>query len=241
MLEVRDVSKSFGGNQVLRNVSFTIEKGTIVGLIGPNGAGKTTLFNVITGFYRPKTGRVLFDGEDITRKAPEEICSLGLCRTFQIAKPFNNISVLQNVMVGALSCERSLKGAQRRAEEVLEFVGLRDKKDLLGRNLTPADRKKLEIARSLATSPKMLLLDEAMSGLTPGELQEMIALIQRILESGITLFIIEHIMTVIMKLSHRVIVLNNGEIIADGEPEQIACDPNCIKAYLGEEYVLAKG
>lgn len=240
MLEVNDVSKWFGGNPVLRNISFTIDKGEVVGLIGPNGAGKTTLFNVITGFYRTKTGFVKFDNRDITRLNPETICALGLCRTFQIARPFSNIPVIKNVMIGALNREKSLKNAEKRAEEVLDFVGLWDKKGLLGKNLTTADRKKLEIARGLATSPQLFLLDEVMVGLNPNELQGMMELIGNIIDSGITLFVIEHIMTAVMKLSQRIIALNYGEMIAEGEPAEISRDPNCIKAYLGEEYLVVK-
>jgi branched-chain amino acid transport system ATP-binding protein len=241
MLEVRDVSKWFGGNPVLNHISLEIQPGDVVGLIGPNGAGKTTLFNIISGFYRTKTGYIKFNNIDITRLNPEIICTLGLCRTFQITKPFSNIPVIKNVIIGALSSEKSLKRAGSKAEEVLEFVGLRDKGDLLARNLTIAERKRLEIARGLATSPKLFLLDEVMAGLNPTELQEMTRLIRNLADSGIALFVIEHIMAVIMSLSHRIIVLNYGEKIAEGEPSQIASDKDVIKAYLGEEYLVAKG
>jgi len=241
MLDVYDVSKWFGGNAVLNHISLTIRPGDVVGLIGPNGAGKTTLFNVISGFYRTKTGYIRFNNADITRLNPEVICTLGLCRTFQTTKPFSNISVAKNVMIGALSREKSLRKAERKAEEVLEFVGLYDRRDLPGRNLTIADRKRLEIARGLATSPKLFLLDEVMAGLNQTELQEMIRLIRNLADSGIALLIIEHIMGVIMRLSHRVIVLNHGEKIAEGEPSQIASDKEVIKAYLGEEYLIAQG
>jgi branched-chain amino acid transport system ATP-binding protein len=240
MLEVHDVSKWFGGNAVLNHVGLSIQPGDVVGLIGPNGAGKTTLFNIISGFYRTKTGYVRFNDADITRLKPEEICSMGLCRTFQVTKPFSNITVTKNVMIGALNREKSVKKAERRALEVLEFVGLYDRRDLLGRNLTIADRKRLEIARGLATSPKLFLLDEVMAGLNPTELQGMLALLRQLTESGIALLIIEHIMGVIMRLSHRVIVLNHGEKIAEGEPAQIASDKEVIKAYLGEEYLIAQ-
>jgi branched-chain amino acid transport system ATP-binding protein len=241
MLEVQHISKSFGGNVVLEDISFQIEKGEVLGLIGPNGAGKTTLFNVITGFYRSKTGSIHLNDMDISRSKPEDICKLGLCRTFQITKPFSNIPVLKNVMIGALSRENSIKGARKKAEEVLEFVGMGDKKDLLGRNLTIADRKRLEIARGLATSPSLFFLDEVMAGLNPNELKEIMGLIDNIVEKGITLFVIEHIMTVIMNISHRVIVLDHGELICGGSPEEVACDAEVIKAYLGEEYVAAQG
>lgn len=240
MLEVHQISKWFGGNAVLNNISFNIEKGEVVGLIGPNGAGKTTLFNLITGFYRTKTGFVTFNGRDITRMKPENICALGLCRTFQLTKPFSNIPVIKNVMIGALNQEKSIKNARKRAEEILEFVGMLDKKDYLGKNLTLADRKRLEIARGLATSPALFLLDEVMAGLNPNELKEMMQLIASLMDSGITFLIIEHIMTVIMNLSHRVIVLNHGEMICGGSPEEVACDASVVKAYLGEEYVAAQ-
>jgi branched-chain amino acid transport system ATP-binding protein len=241
MLEVHDLSKWFGGNAVLRKIGFRIEEGEVVGLIGPNGSGKTTLFNVITGFYRTPTGYIRFEGRDISRFKPEEICRLGLCRTFQITKPFIHIPVIQNVMVGALSRERSVRKAEKQAEEILDFVGMLTKKDMLGKNLTISDRKRLEIARGLATSPKLLLLDEVMAGLNPNELNEMMQLVRRIRETGTTLFIIEHIMTAMMQLSERIVVIDRGEIIAQGKPAEISCDPNCIKAYLGEEYLLAKG
>jgi branched-chain amino acid transport system ATP-binding protein len=240
MLEVYDVSKWFGGNAVLKGVSLTIRPGDVVGLIGPNGAGKTTLFNVISGFSRTRTGYISFNHTDITRMRPEEICSLGLCRTFQITKPFSNTTVVKNVIIGALVREKSLKRAEKKAEEVLEFVGLHDRRHVLGRSLTIADRKRLEIARGLATSPRLFLLDEVMAGLNPTELQEMIRLVGHLAESGVALLIIEHIMGVIMRLSHRVMVLNHGEKIAEGEPSQIACDREVIKAYLGEEYLIAQ-
>ncbi len=241
MLEVSDISKWFGGNAVLRNVSFKVRPGEVVGLIGPNGAGKTTLFNVVSGFYRTQTGFMRFNDTDITRFTPEAVCSLGLCRTFQVTKPFSNISVLKNVMIGALAREKTLKRAERRAEEVLDFVGLYERRNLLGRNLTIADRKRLEIARGLATSPKLFLLDEVMAGLNPVELQEIIRIVKHLVESGIALLVIEHIMAVIMRLSHRVIVLNNGVMIAEGEPAEVAANKEVIKAYLGEEYLIAQG
>jgi branched-chain amino acid transport system ATP-binding protein len=241
MLEAYGISKWFGGNAVLSDLSFSIRPGEVVGLIGPNGAGKTTVFNVISGFYRTKTGYIRFNNTDIGRLSPEAICGLGLCRTFQITRPFSNISVTKNVMIGALNREKSVKKAEKKAEEILEFVRLYDRRTLLGRNLTIADRKRLEIARGLATSPRLFLLDEVMAGLNPAEVQEMIKLVRQIADRGIALFVIEHIMAVIMGLSHRIIVLNHGEKIAEGEPSQIASDKEVIKAYLGEEYLIAQG
>jgi branched-chain amino acid transport system ATP-binding protein len=241
MLEVHDLSKRFGGNVVLRKIAFRIEEGEVLGLIGPNGSGKTTLFNVITGFYRTPTGFIRFGERDISRLNPEDICRLGLCRTFQITKPFAHIPVIKNVMIGALSREKSVRKAGKKAEEILDFVGMLGKKDMLGKNLTTSDRKRLEIARGLATSPRLLLLDEVMAGLNPNELNEMMQLVRKIRETGTTLFIIEHIMKAMMELSERIVVLDHGELIAQGSPAEISCDPNCIKAYLGEEYLLAKG
>ncbi|MFZ0448190.1 MAG: ABC transporter ATP-binding protein [Desulfatiglandaceae bacterium] len=240
MLSVHQVNKWFGGNPVLQEISFAIEKGEVVGLIGPNGAGKTTLFNVVSGFYHPKTGVVRFKNRDITRLNPEDISRLGLCRTFQITKPFGNLSVVRNVMIGALSKQKSLTKARKKAEEVLDFVGLGDKKHLLGKNLTIADRKRLEIARGLATEPDLFLLDEVMAGLNPNELKEMMKLIHNLIEAGITLFIIEHVMAAIMKLSHRIIVLDYGKMICTGNPGDVACHPDVIRAYLGEEYLVAQ-
>ncbi len=241
MLEVRDISKSFGGNVVLKDVSFDIAEGEVVGLIGPNGAGKTTLFNVLSGFYRSKTGYIKFNGRDIGRLKPEQICSAGLCRTFQITKPFSNITVTQNVMIGALNRTGSLREAEKKALETLEFVGLYEKRDVLGKSLTIADRKRLEIARALASSPQLLLLDEVMAGLNPQELQEVMGLIKNIIASGVTLFVIEHLMGVIMTLSDRIIVLDYGRMLCQGSPESVSCNPEVIKAYLGEEYLVAQG
>lgn len=241
LLEVRNVSKWFGGNPVLSDVSFALEKGEVVGLIGPNGAGKTTLFNVITGFFAPKTGSIAFEGREIAGQKPETLARLGICRTFQITKPFANIRLIENVMIGSLWRERSVKAAALRAEEVLEFVGLADKKALLGRNLTISDRKRLEVARGLAAKPKLFLLDEVMAGLTPQELKEMMGLIGRIRESGVTLLIIEHVMAAIMQLSERVLVLDYGKLICSGDPSEVTCNPEVIKAYLGEDYLGAQG
>jgi branched-chain amino acid transport system ATP-binding protein len=240
LLQVSRVSKWFGGNPVLQDVSFAIEKGEVVGLIGPNGAGKTTLFNVVTGFYAPKTGSIAFEGREIAGWKPETLARLGLCRTFQITKPFANIPLVENVMIAGLWREKSVRAARRRAEEILEFVGLADKGDLLGRSLTIPDRKRLEVARGLAAAPKLFLLDEVMAGLTPQELKEMMALIGRIRESGIALLIIEHVMAAIMGLSERVLVLDYGRLICSGAPAEVTCDPEVIKAYLGEDYLGAQ-
>ncbi len=246
MLEANDLSKWFGGNPVLKNISFKIEQGEVVGLIGPNGAGKTTLFNVITGFYRSKTGFAKFNDKDITRMKPENIYALRLCRTFQITKPFSNISVLKNVMIGALSHIKSIMGARIKAEEVLDFVGMLDKRSLLGRNLTIADRKRLEIARGLATSPQLFLLDEVMAGLNPNELNEFLPLVQNLTDSGITLFVIERInsknVTILLveqnvvkalNMTDRAYVIENGRLVMEGTGEDLLQDDHLKKAYLG--------
>jgi branched-chain amino acid transport system ATP-binding protein len=239
LLDVRGVSKRFGGLQALSNVAFTVDEGEIVGIIGPNGAGKTTLFNVVTGVYTPDSGRVVFRGVDVTGAAPHRICKLGAARTFQISKPFAALTVLQTVRIGALNRIPDMAGATAKALDVLDVMDLAAKRDDLGRTLTVIERKRLEMARALATQPSLLLLDEVAAGLRPNEVQEMIALVRRIAAGGVSVLIIEHVLEAVMRLSGRIVVLNYGEVIAEGRPEALVDDPRVIEAYLGEAYSLA--
>jgi len=220
----------------LRDVSFYINSGEILGLIGPNGAGKTTLFNAVAGVFRPESGKIRFNGEEITGLPPFKLSLKGIARTFQITKPFLNITVLDNMMVGALSKEKNLEAGKKISLEFLEFVGLASKKDLLAANLTLEDRKRLELARALATKPRLLLLDEVMAGLNPKEMEDTLKLIRKVHAEGMTLFVVEHVMKAIMSVSHRVMVLHHGEKIAEGAPNHIVQNQKVIDAYLGQSY-----
>lgn len=239
LLECQEVTKNFGGLMAIMNVSLLLEKGEIVGLIGANGAGKTTLFNLISGFYPPTNGSIRFEGDEIAGLKTHDICRKGLVRTFQIVRPFHNMTVWDNVMVGALFGVQKCKNVSRAKEEamrVLEFTGLHEKKEFLAKGLTIADRKRLEVARSLATKPKLLLLDEVLAGLTSTETSEAMKLVKRIREEmGLTIFMVEHVMKAVMGLSDRIIVLHNGEKIAEGSGEQVSMNPAVIEAYLGEK------
>lgn len=241
LLQVENVTKRFGGLVAVDNVSLSIEPGEVLGLIGPNGAGKTTLFNTISGTYTPNEGRIVFDGRDITGLQPHEVAHLGLVRTFQIVKPFAGLSVVDNVKVGAFLRHTNPRTAERHARDAVNFVGLGSQADRPASTLTTSGRKRLEMARALATEPRMLLLDEVMAGLTPTESRKIVDLIRQIrTQFGLTLLVIEHVMSAIMALSDRVAVLHHGELIAIDPPEQIASDPAVIEAYLGKEYSLAQ-
>jgi branched-chain amino acid transport system ATP-binding protein len=233
LLEVRAISKSFRGLRAVNNASFEIPEGDINGLIGPNGAGKTTIFNMIAGVYAPDSGSIVFNGAEIQGLRPDQICAAGIGRTFQIVKPFTGLTVLDNVMVGAFLRHHHRGAARAHALSVLDLVGLKDRQDLRARSLGTPGRKRLEIARVLATGPRLMLLDEALAGLTPAELQQAIALVRKIHETGVTLVIVEHIMEVIMTLTKRIIVFNQGHVIAKGAPADVVKDEAVIEAYLG--------
>jgi branched-chain amino acid transport system ATP-binding protein len=240
LLTLERVTKRFGGLTAVREVSLEVRAGDLLGIIGPNGAGKTTLFHVIAGYFRADDGRVTFDGRDITGQPAHAIAQLGLTRTFQIVKPFGNLPVRDNVMIGALSRRATVREARADAERVIDVCGLGPHAGAPARALPLALRKRLEVARALATQPRLLLLDEVMAGLNPTELVAMIELIRRLHADGLTLIVIEHIMAAMMRLAQRIVVLHHGERIAEGTPGEIASDRRVIDAYLGEEFVLAE-
>lgn len=238
ILKVENVSKSFGGLKAINRLSFELGGGEILGLIGPNGSGKTTLFNLITGLMKPDSGRIVFMDDDITGGQCHQICCRGIARTFQLVKPFLELTTLQNVMAGRLYGERSaprLKDAAIDAEAILEYVGLKVKSNIAAKNLTLPDRKRLEVARALATRPRILLLDEVMAGLNPTEAEKAMGLVRQIRDSGITIMLVEHVIKAVMGLSDRIVVINAGEKIAEGSPRQVVADKRVIEAYLGEE------
>jgi branched-chain amino acid transport system ATP-binding protein len=239
MLHVEKMTKQFGGLRAIDALDLTIDKGQILGLIGPNGAGKSTAFNCIAGSFAPTSGQITFEGKRINGYKPWNLCKMGLARTFQIVKPFASKNVLYNVTVASFVTTNSRKVAEDKALAVLESLNFADKKDILAGNLTIADRKRLEIAKALATEPKLLLLDEVMAGLRPNEVDEMVEIFKALRDRGITIFVIEHIMRAIMALSDRVVVIQFGKKIAEGTPQEIANNEAVIKAYLGEDYVAA--
>ena len=242
ILQVAGVSKRFGGLQALLHVTLDLPEGRILGLIGPNGAGKTTLFNVINGVYPPDEGRIIFNGEDVTAKKPYDLARRGLARTHQIVRPLNDLTVRENVMVG--SCfgreDRGLSEAADIAQEVIAFVGLETWSEQLAGNLNVAQKRRLEMARALAARPYLLLLDEVLAGLNPSEISTMVESIQKIREQGVTIIMIEHVMHAVMNVSDRIIVLDYGQQIAEGTPQEIANDERVIEAYLGDPRLAAR-
>jgi branched-chain amino acid transport system ATP-binding protein len=233
MLEADKLSVAFGGLKAVQEASLTVPKGSIVALIGPNGAGKTTMFALISGFLRPSSGKVSFLGQDITGLPPHRVCRLGMTRTFQIVQPFAGQTVRENIAVGAHLNHASRAEALERAEAIAERVGLRPHLDKLAINLTISGRKRLELARALATEPKLLLLDEVLAGLNPQEITEVIPVIRAIRDSGVTVLMIEHVMQAVMNLAEQVYVLANGKMIASGKPAEVTANPQVIEAYLG--------
>ncbi len=235
-LKVEGLSKRFGGLAANEDIHFTVEEGEIVSVIGPNGAGKSTLFNCVTGFYKPDRGSVFFYGKNITGMRSDRVCNLGIARTFQIVEVISEMTVLENVTTGALLRYRRIKPAMEKAGEILTVTGLYDKRHFLGTELTIADKKRLEVSTALATEPRLLMLDESMAGLTKVELREIIDLIRKIRDKGMTLIIVEHVMEAVMQISDRVVVLNSGKKIMEGTPKEVCSDREVIQAYLGEKY-----
>lgn len=238
LLQLSNVTRRFGGLVAVDNLSFALRKGEILGVIGPNGAGKSTMVNLIAGVGRPNNGTIYFQGQDITRLSPDRRTHLGIARTFQMTQPFKGLDVRENVMVGAFFGRRGLnrQAALKAADEVLERVNLARKATLKGDQLTVADRKRLEVARALATNPQVLLLDEVMAGLNHTEVMQAVELIRQINSSGVTILVIEHVVRAIMTVSNRVLVLHHGRKIAEDAPNQVLTDPRVIEAYLGERY-----
>ena len=238
LLETRGVTHRFSGLVANSDVSISVGRGEIVGLIGPNGAGKSTLFNLIAGVYRPTEGAIFFDGEDITQLPAAERCQRGIGRTFQVVKSFETMSVIDNVIVGSLVRTTHMRDARYKAHEVLEFTGLAGRADVPASDLVPAEKRRLEVARALATSPKLLLLDEVLTGLTPAEAQTGVELVRKVRDTGVTVLMVEHVMEIVMPLVDRAIVLDLGKVLVEGKPSDVVRNPKVITAYLGDRHAV---
>ena len=244
MLKCIGVSKRFGGLQALKNVDFTLNEGEITGLVGPNGSGKSTLLNLISGVYKPDSGQILFLGEDISKLPPYKICAKGITKTAQTVQSFPEMTATENVLTSVLFNEKKYTGktdALPRAKELLEFVRLsKEKLDVPAKKLNVIELRRIQLAKALATNPKLLLLDELLTGLTPKESDEAIEIIKQINQQGVTVLIVEHVMRVIMGLCSHVVVLNHGEKICEGTPKQVVCDENVVKVYLGKRFTFGE-
>jgi branched-chain amino acid transport system ATP-binding protein len=239
-LVIKGLSKRFGGLRAVQDVSFTAKENETLALIGPNGAGKTTSFHLITGFHRADSGSVLAFGQEVVGLKPHDVCALGLARTFQVAKPFGAMTVLDNVMTGAFLRDRHVAAAREQAREAIDFVGLTARTNTAAKDLTTIDQRRLEMARALATQPKILLLDEVMAGLNPAEIDQAVALVGKLSARGLTIVIVEHVMRAIMAVARHIVVLDHGQKIAEGSPKEIVENPEVIRAYLGS-YVHPPG
>ncbi|WP_315813038.1 ABC transporter ATP-binding protein [Bradyrhizobium sp. SZCCHNR2028] len=238
LLETRNITQRFSGLTANSDVSISVGRGEIVGLIGPNGAGKSTLFNLIAGAFKPTEGSIIFDGEDVTALPAAERCQRGIGRTFQVVKSFESMTVIENVIVGALVRTTNMHDARRKAHEVLAFCGLDARADVLASDLVPSEKRRLEVARALATEPKLLLLDEVLTGLTPVESQKGVELVRRVRDTGITVLMVEHVMEIVMPLVDRAIVLDLGKVLIEGKPTDVVRDPKVISAYLGDRHAV---
>ncbi|MGC2775311.1 MAG: ABC transporter ATP-binding protein [Bradyrhizobium sp.] len=238
LLETRNITQRFSGLTANSDVSISVGRGEIVGLIGPNGAGKSTLFNLIAGAFKPTEGTILFEGRDVTALPAAERCQAGIGRTFQVVKSFESMTVIENVIVGALVRTTVMREARRKAHEVLAFCGLDGRADVLASDLVPSEKRRLEVARALATEPKLLLLDEVLTGLTPVESQKGVELVRRVRDTGITVLMVEHVMEIVMPLVDRAIVLDLGKVLLEGKPAEIVRDPKVITAYLGDRHAV---